>query len=74
MVIDVATPGFQPGFVTSQTPSAGTQLTPGSTVTIFVEQSTSTTTTTSTTSTTTTTTTPGGPTGVTGPTGPTGTS
>ena len=75
MVIDVATPGFQAGFVTSQTPSSGTQLTPDSTVTIFVEQSTSTTTTTSTTSTTTTTTTtPGGPTGVTGPTGPTGTS
>ena len=73
MVIDVATPGFQAGFVTSQTPSSGTQLTPGSTVTIFVEQSTSTTTTTSTSSTTTTTTTPGGPTGVTGPSGPSGT-
>jgi eukaryotic-like serine/threonine-protein kinase len=64
MVIDVATPGYQPGYVTSQSITAGTQVKPGTTITIYVEQNSTTTTTTS--STTTTTTTPTGPTGPTG--------
>jgi len=53
----VTTAGYLPGYVTSQSPSAGTQVTPESTVIIYVEQTPSTTTTTSTSSTTTTTTT-----------------
>ena len=57
MVIGVVTPGFQAGYVTSQSVAAGTQLKPHTVVTIYVEQAPATTTTTTTSTTTTTTTT-----------------
>jgi serine/threonine-protein kinase len=57
LVVLVNNPAFQPGHVTDQSPAPGTQVSPGSTVTIDVEQPLATTTTTSTTTTTTSTTT-----------------
>ena len=58
-IVPVTTQGYQPGYVTSQSPSPGAPESPGSVVTIYVEQfPTTTTTTTSTSTTTTTTTTP----------------
>jgi serine/threonine-protein kinase len=56
-VIYVTTAGYEAGYVTSQSPSAGTPVTPNSVVTIYVEETAPTTTTSTTTSTTTTTTT-----------------
>jgi beta-lactam-binding protein with PASTA domain/tRNA A-37 threonylcarbamoyl transferase component Bud32 len=56
-VIDYVNSVYKPNVVTFQSPSGGTQVSPGSTVTIDVEQELATTTTTSTTTTTTTTTT-----------------
>jgi serine/threonine-protein kinase len=64
-VVPVTTQGYLPGYVTSQSPSPGTPESPGSIVTIDVEQEPATTTTT-------TTTTIAGPTGTTGPTGVSG--
>jgi len=69
LVVFVTTPGYLPGYVTSQLPAAGTQVSPHSTVTIDVEQepaTTTTSTTTTTTSTTTTTTTTPAISGITG--------
>ena len=56
-VIFVNNPAFRPGVVTNQLPAPGTQVSPGSTVTIDVEQTPATTTTTTSTTTSTTTTT-----------------
>ncbi len=57
-IVPVTTKGYEPGYVTSQSPSPATPVSPGSVVTIDIEQfPPTTTTTTSTTSTTTTTTT-----------------
>ncbi|MGA2528000.1 MAG: Stk1 family PASTA domain-containing Ser/Thr kinase [Acidimicrobiales bacterium] len=66
-VVIVTTPGFLPGYVTNQSPIAGTQEPPRFLVTIDVEQEPATTTTTTTTSI-------PSSTGATGPTGPTGVS
>ena len=65
----VTTSGYLPGYVTAQSPSAGTQESPGYQVTIDVEQQT--TTTTAPTTTTTTTSIPG-VSGASGPSGPSG--